>query len=163
MPAMWAKGILAAAAILLSAAAPLPAAAAAGQPFASYWHPNTLLAWDPAADPDAPHNRAAVPLAEAFLNPALNGGVAFIPGHVDALPSPATAPTATSKSRTRNLDANDVNAQAAWSPDLTESNWSAQFVTDTLLFTDGRIQHRAARVPIGTANPLFFRIQTPGP
>jgi mannosyl-glycoprotein endo-beta-N-acetylglucosaminidase len=64
---------------------------------------------------------------------------------------------------TRNLDATDVPAQAAWSPDLPGSAWSTAFVTDVLLSTDGRIEHRAARVPIGTANPLFFRIQTPGP
>ena len=47
-------------------------AALPGQPFASYWHPSTLLAWDPAADPDAPFNRANTPIAAQFLNPALN-------------------------------------------------------------------------------------------
>ncbi|MES2570963.1 MAG: glycoside hydrolase [Verrucomicrobiota bacterium] len=47
-------------------------AAAPGQPFASYWHPNTLLAWTPETDPDAPFNRANTPLAAPFLNAALN-------------------------------------------------------------------------------------------
>ncbi|MEO7430848.1 MAG: hypothetical protein ABIR62_02240 [Dokdonella sp.] len=42
-----------------------------GQPFASYWHPLTLLAWDPATDPDAPYNRSNVPLAARFSDPLL--------------------------------------------------------------------------------------------
>jgi len=37
-----------------------------GQPFASYWHPSTLLAWSPATDPDAPYNRSNVPLSGRF-------------------------------------------------------------------------------------------------
>lgn len=53
-------------------AAPMATHAAAGQPYASYWYPNTLLAWNPATDPDAPFNRANTPLATTFLNPALN-------------------------------------------------------------------------------------------
>src|SRR6185369_659110 len=47
-------------------------AALPGQPFASYWHPSTLLNWNPATDPDAPFNRGSVPLAPRFLNGALN-------------------------------------------------------------------------------------------
>ena len=47
-------------------------AALPGQPFASYWHPNTLLTWNPANDPDAPFNRANTPLAPRVSNPALN-------------------------------------------------------------------------------------------
>jgi mannosyl-glycoprotein endo-beta-N-acetylglucosaminidase len=39
------------------------------QPFASYWFPNELSSWSPAADPDAPYNRGAVPLADRFTNP----------------------------------------------------------------------------------------------
>jgi len=42
----------------------------ANQPFASYWFPDELLAWSPAGDPDAPYNRATVPLADRFTNPA---------------------------------------------------------------------------------------------
>jgi endo-beta-N-acetylglucosaminidase D len=34
-----------------------------GQPFASYWFPNELLAWTPAADADSPYNRSAIELA----------------------------------------------------------------------------------------------------
>lgn len=43
---------------------------AAGQPFAPYWHPNDLLRWTPARDPDAPYNRSRVPLADRFRDPA---------------------------------------------------------------------------------------------
>ena len=42
----------------------------ANQPFASYWFPNELLAWNPLTDPDAVHNRGTVPLADRFTNPA---------------------------------------------------------------------------------------------
>jgi len=43
-----------------------------GQPFASYWHPATLLLWDPTTDPDAPFNRSSVPLGTRFQNPDFN-------------------------------------------------------------------------------------------
>jgi endo-beta-N-acetylglucosaminidase D len=42
------------------------------QPLASFWFPDELLAWSPAADPDAPFNRGATPLASRFLDPAQN-------------------------------------------------------------------------------------------
>ncbi|WP_137990867.1 endo-beta-N-acetylglucosaminidase [Streptomyces vilmorinianum] len=45
--------------------------AAGDQPYASYWHPNTLLAWDPATDPDARFNRSRVPLRPRVSDPAL--------------------------------------------------------------------------------------------
>ncbi|MDR8408980.1 glycoside hydrolase [Nonomuraea sp. 3-1Str] len=35
---------------------------AGGQPYASYWYPDTILGWDPATDPDARFNRSRVPL-----------------------------------------------------------------------------------------------------
>ncbi|WP_186763428.1 endo-beta-N-acetylglucosaminidase [Lentzea tibetensis] len=41
----------------------LPEASATAQPYASYWHPQTLLSWDPSTDRDARYNRASVPLA----------------------------------------------------------------------------------------------------
>ncbi|MQS11085.1 glycoside hydrolase [Streptomyces kaniharaensis] len=53
-------------------AAPAPAATAAGnQPYASYWYPSTILAWDPATDPDARFNRSRVPLQPRTSDPAL--------------------------------------------------------------------------------------------
>jgi endo-beta-N-acetylglucosaminidase D len=47
-------------------------AASPGQPFASYWHPNTLLTWNPTNDADAAFNRANTPLATRYSHPALN-------------------------------------------------------------------------------------------
>ncbi|MET9337331.1 discoidin domain-containing protein [Nonomuraea sp. NPDC003804] len=48
------------------------AAAAGGeQPYASYWHPSTILSWDPATDPDARFNRSRVPLRPRVSDPAL--------------------------------------------------------------------------------------------
>jgi len=47
------------------------AVASGGQPYASYWHPNTILSWDPETDPDARFNRARVPLAARTSDPAL--------------------------------------------------------------------------------------------
>jgi endo-beta-N-acetylglucosaminidase D len=38
------------------------------QPYASYWHPNDLLTWSPASDPDADYNRSYVALKDRFLN-----------------------------------------------------------------------------------------------
>jgi mannosyl-glycoprotein endo-beta-N-acetylglucosaminidase len=39
-----------------------------GQPYTSYWHPNDLLSWSPATDPDADFNRSNVALVDRFLN-----------------------------------------------------------------------------------------------
>ncbi len=50
----------------------LASAAESGtQPYASYWHPSTILDWDPATDPDARFNRSHVPLAGRTSDPAL--------------------------------------------------------------------------------------------
>ncbi|RJL30172.1 glycoside hydrolase [Bailinhaonella thermotolerans] len=46
-------------------------AATGAQPYASYWHPNTILNWDPAKDPDARFNRSRVPLRPRSSDPAL--------------------------------------------------------------------------------------------
>jgi len=51
---------------------PLPAQTLPGQPYVGYWFPDTLLAWDPATDPDAPYNRAGIPLGARFSDPAFN-------------------------------------------------------------------------------------------
>lgn len=46
---------------------PASAAEAAAQPYASYWHPATILGWDPTTDRDAKYNRSAVPLAKRVV------------------------------------------------------------------------------------------------
>lgn len=51
------------------------ALAPGNQPYASYWHPSTILSWDPATDPDAPFNRSHVPLAARASDPALRSNV----------------------------------------------------------------------------------------
>ncbi|MFF5210973.1 discoidin domain-containing protein [Streptosporangium sp. NPDC000396] len=51
--------------------APRKAAPAGGQPYASYWHPATILNWNPATDPDARFNRSRVPLRPRASDPAL--------------------------------------------------------------------------------------------
>jgi endo-beta-N-acetylglucosaminidase D len=43
------------------------AADAIAQPYASYWHPATILAWDPSTDRDARYNRSTVPLARRVV------------------------------------------------------------------------------------------------
>lgn len=47
--------------------APASAAADTAQPYASYWHPATILDWDPATDRDARYNRSTVPLARRVV------------------------------------------------------------------------------------------------
>jgi mannosyl-glycoprotein endo-beta-N-acetylglucosaminidase len=37
------------------------------QPYASYWHPATILDWDPSTDRDAKYNRSTVPLAKRVV------------------------------------------------------------------------------------------------
>lgn len=50
------------------------------QPYASFWHPNDLLTWDPALDPDAPFNRSNVPLSGRFRNAATQANDHARPG-----------------------------------------------------------------------------------
>ena len=38
-----------------------------GQPYASYWFPDELLAWSPGGDPDAAYNRGSIELADRSL------------------------------------------------------------------------------------------------
>ncbi|MCT4353811.1 discoidin domain-containing protein [Streptomyces sp. Je 1-79] len=70
------------------AAAQAPAAAG-DQPYASYWHPRTLLDWDPATDPDARFNRSRVPLRPRVSDPALkaNANARAGEGNIAALVS----------------------------------------------------------------------------
>ncbi len=48
-----------------------PQLAPGNQPYASYWHPNTILNWTPTSDPDARFNRGRVPLRARTVDPAL--------------------------------------------------------------------------------------------
>lgn len=85
-----------------SAFASLPTAHAGslpGQPFVSYWYPSTLLTWDPALDPDAPYNRAAVPLASRFANPDLNVNPHARPDEARIASLVAFAPTSNNPSQ----------------------------------------------------------------
>ncbi|NGY59817.1 glycoside hydrolase [Lentzea sp. NEAU-D13] len=51
----------------LLAESPASAADATAQPYASYWHPATILDWDPSTDRDARYNRSTVPLAKRVV------------------------------------------------------------------------------------------------
>ncbi|GAA2511773.1 endo-beta-N-acetylglucosaminidase [Winogradskya humida] len=65
--------------LALGGAVPGPAAAASAaaavgpgsQPYASYWHPNSIVNWDPATDADARFNVSRVPLAARTQDPEL--------------------------------------------------------------------------------------------
>ncbi|WP_412541208.1 discoidin domain-containing protein [Longispora sp. K20-0274] len=75
-------------------AAPHVASLAAGnQPFASYWHPSTILNWDPATDPDAAFNRSRVPLQPRVQNPALKANANARAGEGRIASLAAFAPT----------------------------------------------------------------------
>ena len=76
----------------LGTAEATPAANAVAQPYASYWHPNTLLAWNPATDPDAKYNRSTVPLAPRVV-PALPANAHARPGEAKVQSLVAYAPT----------------------------------------------------------------------
>ncbi|MDX3660900.1 endo-beta-N-acetylglucosaminidase [Streptomyces sp. ID05-26A] len=60
--------VLSSTAALTSLLSETPASAAeTAQPYASYWHPATILDWDPATDRDARYNRSTVPLARRVV------------------------------------------------------------------------------------------------
>ena len=54
---------------LLALTLDAPAQSPPGQPYASYWHPSTILNWNPDTDPNAPFNRSNVPLATRIGTP----------------------------------------------------------------------------------------------
>ncbi|HEX7306012.1 endo-beta-N-acetylglucosaminidase [Lentzea sp.] len=60
--------VLSSTAALTSLLPEAPASAAdTAQPYASYWHPATILDWDPSTDRDAKYNRSTVPLARRVV------------------------------------------------------------------------------------------------
>ncbi|MEM7048769.1 MAG: glycoside hydrolase [Acidobacteriota bacterium] len=73
--------------IALAFATPAIGQFAPNQPYASFWFPDELLTWSPDTDPDAPYNRAAVPLQSRFLFPGtqVNGNARAGEGLVAAL------------------------------------------------------------------------------
>ncbi|MFD9704585.1 hypothetical protein [Lentzea sp. NPDC059081] len=70
-----------------------PASAAeTAQPYASYWHPATILNWDPSTDRDAKYNRSTVPLARRVV-PARPANAHAHPGEARVQALVAYAPT----------------------------------------------------------------------
>ncbi|MCG8922691.1 hypothetical protein [Lentzea sp. CC55] len=70
-----------------------PASAAqTAQPYASYWHPSTILDWDPSTDRDARYNRSTVPLAKRVV-PARPANAHARPGEARVQALVAYAPT----------------------------------------------------------------------
>ncbi|WP_309054547.1 discoidin domain-containing protein [Streptomyces sp.] len=96
-----ASGATAAPADPAPAAAPaqLPAEARGDQPYASYWHPGTLLNWDPATDPDARFNRSRVPLRPRVSDPALKANPNARPGEGKVASLVSFAPTSNNPSQ----------------------------------------------------------------
>jgi endo-beta-N-acetylglucosaminidase D len=68
------------------------------QPYASYWHPATILNWNPATDPDARYNRSSVPLAPRIV-PARRANAHARPGEGRVQPLVAFAPTSNNPSQ----------------------------------------------------------------
>ncbi|WP_329790391.1 hypothetical protein V1227_00430 [Lentzea sp. DG1S-22] len=70
-----------------------PASAAqTAQPYASCWHPSTILDWDPSTDRDAKYNRSTVPLAKRVV-PARPANAHARPGEARVQALVAYAPT----------------------------------------------------------------------
>lgn len=117
-------------------------AAANGQPFASYWHPNTLLAWDPATDPDARFNRSSVPLAPRVV-PARPANAHARPGEAKVQSLVAYAPTS------------DNPAQGAPSMNYYATNYW-QYM-DTLVFWGGSASEGLILAPNPTVTDAAHR------
>ncbi|RYD77612.1 MAG: hypothetical protein EOP84_15325, partial [Verrucomicrobiaceae bacterium] len=71
-----------------------------GDPVSPQWHPDEILNWDPAKDPDAPYNRSTVPLAARIpQNPAfkVNSNARMNEGRVMPLMAFNTIPAASAQ------------------------------------------------------------------
>lgn len=123
-------------------ASPRIGAAAGIQPFASYWHPNTLLAWDPATDPDARFNRSTVPLAPQVV-PARPANAHARPGEAKVQSLVAYAPTSANPAQ----GAPDMNYYAT-------NYW--QYM-DTLVFWGGSASEGLILAPNPTVTDAAHR------
>lgn len=74
-------------------------AAPGGQPYASYWYPNSILNWDPATDPDARFNRSRVPLRPRVSDPALRANANARAGEGKVVSLVSFAPTSNNPSQ----------------------------------------------------------------
>ncbi|WP_113702329.1 endo-beta-N-acetylglucosaminidase [Nonomuraea lactucae] len=135
---------------------PAPATKARGgdQPYASYWHPDTILSWNPATDPDAPFNRSRVPLRQRAADPALkaNANARAGEGRVASLVS--FAPTSGNPSQ-GSLDAN-YYAFGHWQYVDTLVFWGGSASEGLILAPNATVIDAAHRNGVKVYGTVFF-------
>lgn len=151
--------LLPALAIAATGAAPAFAAegaprAAGDQPFASYWHPASILGWNPASDPDARFNRSRVPLRSRSLNPQLkaNANARANEGRVVSLVS--FGPTSNNPSQ-GSLDPN-YYAFGYWQYIDTLVFWGGSASEGLILAPNGPVVDAAHRNGVKVYGTVFF-------
>jgi len=151
--------------VLLAAASPRPATAATlaetaaalasgGQPYASYWFPNSILSWDPATDPDARFNRAKVPLAARTADPVLKANPNAHAGEGKIASLVSFAPTSANPSQGA-LDAN-YYAFPYWQYVDTLVFWGGSASEGLILAPNATVIDAAHRNGVKVYGTVFF-------
>ncbi|MEM6286392.1 MAG: glycoside hydrolase [Bacteroidota bacterium] len=125
-----------------------------GQPYAATWFPEDFLAWTPEADPDAPYNRAAVPLAQRSAASGLRANAHARPGEagVNALSAFATTNGNPSQGY---LDL-DYYAFARWPYVETLVFWGGSAAEGLILAPNPGIVDAAHRHGVPVYGTVFF-------
>ncbi|MFI6291819.1 discoidin domain-containing protein [Nonomuraea sp. NPDC050790] len=144
-------GVLVATALV---ALPARAAAPGDQPYASYWHPNTILSWNPASDPDARFNRSSVPLRPRISDPALKANANARAGEGRIASLAAFAPTSGNPSQ-GGLDPN-YYAFTYWQYIDTLVFWGGSAGEGLILAPNGPVIDAAHRNGVRVYGTVFF-------
>ncbi|MFI9554699.1 endo-beta-N-acetylglucosaminidase [Nonomuraea endophytica] len=144
-------GVLVATALV---ALPARAAAPGDQPYASYWHPSTILSWNPASDPDARFNRSSVPLRPRVSDPALKANANARAGEGRVASLAAFAPTSGNPSQ-GGLDPN-YYAFTYWQYIDTLVFWGGSASEGLILAPNGPVIDAAHRNGVRVYGTVFF-------
>lgn len=130
------------------------ARAAGGQPYASYWHPNTILDWNPATDPDARFNRSRVPLRPRASDPALRANPNARAGEGKVASLVSFGPTSGNPSQ-GSLDA-DYYAFTYWQYVDTLVFWGGSASEGLILAPNATVIDAAHRNGVKVYGTVFF-------
>lgn len=138
-----------------AAASSPPAALETGsQPYASYWHPNTILNWTPASDPDAKFNRSRVPLQPRSTNATLKANANARAGEGKVASLVSFGPTSANPSQ-GSLDTN-YYAFGYWQYVNTLVFWGGSASEGLILAPNATVIDAAHRNGVKVYGTVFF-------
>ncbi|WP_443272080.1 endo-beta-N-acetylglucosaminidase [Streptomyces sp. KR80] len=136
------------------------AAGAGDQPYASAWHPNTLLSWTPDGDPDSRFNRSRVPLRPRTVDAGLKANANARAGEGRVASLAAFAPT--SKNPSQGSQTADYYAFGYWQYLDTLVFWGGSASEGLILAPNPTVIDAAHRNGVKVYGTVFFPPNTYG-